>query len=52
VHWILSEENPADILNKPVTRARLSALKNLAGMTAAQERSKHEGNDGGGLDSH
>ena len=32
VHWIPGDENPADMLTKPLTGKRLSSLKTLAGM--------------------
>ena len=32
VHWVPGEENPADMLTKPVTGARLAALKKITGM--------------------
>lgn len=32
VHWVPEEENPADILTKPVIGARLNELKTLSGM--------------------
>jgi len=35
VHWVPGEEDPADVLTKPVAGARLSTLKQLAGMTSA-----------------
>jgi len=34
VHWVPGEENPADMLTKPVTGKRLEELKKQAGMTA------------------
>jgi len=33
VHWVPGKENPADMLTKPVTGARLATLKKVAGMT-------------------
>jgi len=34
VHWVPGENNPADMLTKPVTGKRLEELKKQAGMTA------------------
>jgi len=34
VHWVLGEENPTDMLTKPVTGKRLEELKKQVGMTA------------------
>ena len=36
VHWVPGEENPADILTKPVAGSRLPTLRHQAGMTAFQ----------------
>ena len=39
VHWVPGDENPADMLTKPVPGSRLATLKYQAGM---MDRIKHE----------
>ena len=36
VAWIRGESNPADMLSKPVTRMRFTALKRLIGMNSGR----------------
>ena len=46
VHWVPGDENPADMLTKPVPGPRLTTLKHQAGMTAGIKDEMASGSSG------
>ena len=46
MHWVPGDENPADMLTKPVPGSRLTMLKGQAGMTGGIKHVMASANSG------